>query len=328
MTTESPSEAEARSEIEAYYGQTLDRVQPDNRPSPDYALRVSGSPPAGFEVKELTSHDYQQLHAAMDKQPTHMDVPTLLRRWDVMLEAKPWSERLVAVPDFPEDDEEQISFWAENGFVVQRRVDRVREWKQTQGARHAPVRLKNLIADLIDPLRALEENQIFATRGADPETMEARRALQYVAARTNNAICLGHKPHPEKGWPSGVHIVSGWGAERTENPNTLAERVQAWLDSELSSNMINSLARDEYGERHGVLVFDPMEPEMETARRNPEGYLPTDPVDLPAPLTHIWCILGPVVLRYSSLGWERRHRAAGPYASGDQADRRSQHLRR
>ena len=314
MTRETPSEIEARLEVEAFYGQPLERVAPDRRPSPDYALPVAESRPSGFEVKELTSHDYKQLHAAMRKQPTTMEVPTLKRHWHVLLEANPLSNRLVAVPNFPEDDEERIALYAKEGLTVQRKADRIEEWKQRQVAGTSPVRLKNLIVDLIEPLAVLEAHDIFETRSADPSTMEALRALHEVAARTNNAICLGHEAHPNKGMSPGITINSGWGALRTENPNTLAERVQAWLDSELSSNLVDSLSREEYGERHGVLVFDPMEPELETVRRDPRKYVPTNPIDLPPPLTHVWCILGPVVLRYSSDGWERRDRAASAYA--------------
>lgn len=309
---ETPSEIDARREIEAFYGQPLDRVAVDERPTPDFKLTVPGTRPAGFEVKELMSRDYKQLQAAMERQPTSVETPALERSWHVLLEAKPLSDRLVAPPNFPEDDEDLIASWADHGFVVQRKADRIEDWKRSHSTSAPPVRLRNLLADLIPPLAVLEAHEIFQTRGAEPPTIEALSALRQIEGRTNGAICLGHEALPHAGMPAGIRLNSGWSFVRTGNPNTLVERVQAWLDSDLSRNLIESLSRDEYGERHGVLVFDSMEPELQTVLGDPLNYLPTESIDLPAPLTHIWCLLGPIVLRFSSDGWQRRDRGTPP----------------
>jgi hypothetical protein len=315
VSDEKSSEVEARLEVEAFYGRVLDRVTPDDRPSPDYSLPMPSALPTGFEIKELSSFDYEQLHAAIRKQTTSIEVASLERHWHVAIDAELISNRLVAVPSFPDDDEDAIAAWAAAGFATQRKAERIEEWKRQQSIPRRQVRLKNLLTDLIAPLTVLEAHAIYCTRGADWTTLDAFQALQAIARRTNDAICLGHEAHPDKGMPPGISIVTGWGGIRTANPDTIAERVQAWFDSDLSQNLVASLSRSEYGERHGVLVFNHLEPELEAVRRDPEHYVPTEPLDLPAPLTHVWCILGPIVLRYSDVGgWERHDRAAGPYS--------------
>ena len=305
MEPESTSELEARKQLEHVYGRAVERVAPDDRPTPDYALPTTGSPPGAIEVKEVVSSEWKALSAAIAKQQTWLEVPTLTRHWHVMLEARPVASRLVEVPNFPADNEEEIARFAAAGWVVKRREDRIAEWKHRMAHPAPPVRLKNLITDLVQPLGVLESHGVFTTRGGNIANPDVARALLQISARTGGAICMGHPARPAKGMPAGVNIASGFGSVRTGNPNTLAERAQAWLDSELSANLIESLSRPEYGERHGVLVFDGLEPELQTVNENPAAYQPTDPLVLPSPLTHLWCLVGPVVLRYADDGWQR-----------------------
>lgn len=309
VTSEAASELEARRQLEHFYGHPLQRVVPDSKPSADYILPTPGALPSAFEVKELASPDWKQLHAALDTQQRSLDVPSLTRSWHVLLETTTLASRLTAVPNFPEDDEEKIARFAAESWIVTRKADRVAEWKRQAAANNEPVRLKNLLTDLIPHLETLEAHSVFATRGADYSHPDVRQALAAIAARTGDAICMGHEAHPDKGVPPGIQIACGYGQIRTENPDTIAERVQAWLDSELAKNMIQSLSRSEYGERHGVLVFDSLEPELQTVLKDPVSYEPTVPLSLPVPLDALWCLLGPVVLRYSDADyWLRRDR--------------------
>lgn len=303
---EAPSERAARIELEHVLGRALDRVYPDGRPSADYTAAVSDGLPIAVEVKEVASQEWLQLQAGLSREQSSIDTDRLTFRWHVLLEADPVASRLTAPPKFPDDDEASIARLESRGFKVQRQADRIAEWRQQMAAPRRPVRVKNLLADLIPDLQILERHGVTDTRGADLTEHEVRVALARIGGRTNGAICMVRPTYPDRGVLAGVEITSVHGWFRTTDPNTVAERVQAWLDSELSSNLVESLDRPEYGERHGVLVFNGLEPELQSAVENPASFVPTVPLDLPGPVQVIWCLLGPVLLRFSiEDGWQR-----------------------
>ena len=49
--------------------------------------------------------EWKALSAAIAKQQTWLEVPTLTRHWHVLLEARPVASRLVEVPTLPADNE-------------------------------------------------------------------------------------------------------------------------------------------------------------------------------------------------------------------------------
>jgi len=160
--------------------------------------------------------------------------------------------------------------------------------------------------DLIPELRTLERHGIRSTVAPGQYHPESHQAVLRIARRTRGAICRGHDPIPGKGLPAGIEIVAGYGLKRTGRPDTLVSRIQEWLDSDLSDNLLASLDRDEYREKHGVLVFDDLEPERTATYEYPGSYLPRLALDLPNPVDVVWAIIGRVILRYSKMaGWQR-----------------------
>jgi hypothetical protein len=109
-----------------------------------------------------------------------------------------------------------------------------------------------------------------------------------------------------------VFLSMSYGYVRTSRADSIADRIQAWFDTDTrSSNLIESLEREEYDQGHAVLVFDDLEPEFRPAQ-DADTFLPSQPLRLPAPVDVVWALLGDCTLRYStSEGWsEHRSRSA------------------
>ena len=162
------------------------------------------------------------------------------------------------MPDFPEDDPAQIAALLADGFVVTPKAEREAGWAaQFAGQTRSTPRVQRLPTALEPHLLALERAGVRNTRGAQPGTPEERHALAQISRLTHGAICLAHVPVDGR---AGIELLLGYGYARTGLPDALAFRVQAWLDSDLSSNLRQSLW-PEFTTRHAVLVFDPSEPE-------------------------------------------------------------------
>lgn len=300
---ESATELEARRHLERILDCELSRVTPDDRPSPDYTFFLSDGQVAAVEVKEIVSSDLRQLSAGHDRYETERAVSELERHWTVMLDGEIAAERLGPVPDFPHDDEKQIAELEAAGFIVTRRAERVAEFKRQRDEVSAAVRVKGLIDDLVPDLKMLEDRGISTTRGAMPTDAEGQRALWRIAHRTRDAICLGGEAKPEAGMPAGVFVTVAYGSLRTGLADTVADRIDAWFESSRSANLIKSLSRPEYAERHAALVFDPTEPELWSSAES-LTFVPSQGLDLPAGVDVLWAVLRSRVLRYSvSDGW-------------------------
>lgn len=146
----------------------------------------------------------------------------------------------------------------------------------------------------------LEQAGITNTREAEPRTREQVRALWAIRRLTRGAICMAHEPL-RRG--PGIEIKVDWGFERTGDPDTFAFRVQAWLDSDQSRKLRDSLW-PEFAKRHGVLSFDSSEPEYQSTQDAGATFLPIVELDLPPEVDVLWCLVGAVLLRYErATGW-------------------------
>lgn len=230
---ESPEELRARALLERELDCQLVRVRPGALPTVDYRAPARE---AGIEVKRVTVAEYYDLTSAWAK-ITHFDSQLLTGRWSVAVDRPTLSTTLAPVPDFPADDQEAIAYWEGLGYKVQRRADRVAEWRATHpGTRRATPRLDTLAQDLEPHLVVLEAHGLTTTRGAAPflEPEPLATALTAIQDRTQGALCLRHELFGQQ--RPGIDVVLGAGFIRTGRPDTIPQRLQLWLDSPMSAN--------------------------------------------------------------------------------------------
>jgi hypothetical protein len=301
---ESASEQFAKAALERVLGTSLQRVTEDASPSPDYKFTTPDGLTA-VEVKELASPDWLILQDHFSKYETERVTNDLSMHWQVSLPAEVTAERLAPTPDFPEDDEAQIAHFETMGLIVQRRAERIAEFERRRQETPKRIGLKGMIDDLLPDLQVLEAHGITSTRGPVPSDLVGEQAWWRIAGRTRNAICLASPANPAAGLDSGVFLSMSHGFVRTSRPDTIAERIQTWFDTETkSANLVASLDRSEYNQGHAVLVFDSLEPESWPAQ-DAATFLPTRPLDLPEPVDVVWALLGSCTLRYSADdGWQ------------------------
>lgn len=301
---ESSIELEARQHLERILDCALQRVVPDDQPSADYVFDLGAGSVGAIEVKGIASSDLLHLSAGHARYETERATDELDLRWMIALDGETASERLAPVPNFPNDDEEQIKAWEALGFTTTRKAERIADFKRRRDEPPAPIKVKGIIDDLIPDLKRLEDRGITTTRGKMPSDDEGLLAWRRIAGRTRGAICMGREARPEVGMPPGVFISLGYGYVRTGRADTIADRIEAWLESDKSGNLIKSLARPEYSEGHAALVFNSLEPEWWSSA-DAETFAPTRRIALPDPVNVLWAILGPRTLRYSaSDGWQ------------------------
>lgn len=259
-----------------------------------------------IEVKELMTESYKDLSAAF-RSSEHFDSEVLSGRWIVAIERQTLDSRLPPMPDFSEDDPQAIAQLALYGFTVKTKAEKQAEWRARHPgpARPGP-RLRRLGRDLEPHLAVLEEARIGCTRGAEAHSLELRRALAAIGARTHDAICMRHAPLGIES--PGIDIALADGSVRTGRADTIAARIELWLESSDSRNLRNSLLNEAGSTRHAVLVFDPRaEPEYQAAVEQGADFCPTLPIELPQGIDVLWFILGPVACWFTpSEGWESR----------------------
>jgi hypothetical protein len=301
---ESQSELEVRVHLERILGLTLQRVVPDDQPSADYTFVLGADSVAAVEVKEIASPDLLRLSAGHDKYETERATDALNLHWMIALDGETAAERLAPVPNFPDDDEAQIEAWEAAGFSTTRKAERIAEFKRRRDESPAPINIKGMIDDLIPDLKRLEDRGITSTRGQIPSDEEGLLAWRRIAGRTRGAICMGSEARPDVGLPAGIFMNLAYGYVRTGRADSIADRIVAWLESDKSANLIKSLGRSEYAERHAALVFNSLEPEWWSSAEA-EIFVPTRAIELPSGVEVLWAVLGPRVLRYSaSDGWQ------------------------
>jgi hypothetical protein len=296
---ETESEFRARQVIENALDRRLERFRIDPgrpRPTPDYTDEYNEA----FEVKCVTSPELRHLRDRVQRQRWFAST-ALAMHWSVAIQVPTMGDKFRPTPDFPDDDPAQIAALVAEGFAVTPKADRETEWAMRfAGQKRSTPSVQRLPPALEPHLLALEHAGIRNTRGAQPQTPRERYALTQIARLTHGAICLAHVPVDGR---AGIELVLGYGYARTGRPDALASRVQAWLDSELSSNLRQSLW-PEFAIRHAVLVFDPSEPEYWSAQRDPDAFVPQGELELPPEIDVLWCMVGRCLLHYESgPGW-------------------------
>lgn len=300
---ETLEELRARALFERELGRSLNRIAPGSTPTVDYRL-PDGS--VGLEVKRITNELYNDLTSAFGR-ANRLDSSAVGGRWTVMVERPTLSTSLDPSPRFPPDDEALFADLERDGFVVQRRADRIAEWRASHpGPKTRSPRLVRLGGDLEPHLAVLEQHGIGSTRGARPfgQPEDLASALSAIYRRTNGALC--HRHEPLAGQQPGVDVALSSGYTRTGRADTVVGRIDLWLNSELSANLRASLLNEPHGtERHAVLVFDAnTEPEHVSAAEQGIAFCPSVELQLPPEIDVLWFILGDVACRYAATsGW-------------------------
>lgn len=249
-----------------------------------------------YEMKLVTSEEFVEIRK---RRLRWFPSTKLGKHWSVLLEAPTMGDKFRQMPDFADDDAETIAALEAEGFTVVRKAEREAAWRERfSGRKLAIPRIGRREAGELE-LRflVLEHGGIANTRGAEPQTSEEREALWAIRRLTHGAICVAHEPF---GDGPGIEIRVGWGYPRTGDPNALAFRVQAWLDSHLGSNLRLSLRQGGFAGRHAVLSFDASEPEFWSAQEAGVAFVPTLALTLPAEIKVLWCLIGSILLRYES----------------------------
>lgn len=295
---ESSSERVAREALESVLGRQLTRFRTQSgRPTPDYADELHEA----FEMKELTSEEFRRLRAQTQEEGWFTS-QKLAKRWSVLIEAPTLADKFRPVPNFPADDPQQIADLEAQGFTVMRKAEGEVQWAaRFAGQLLRTPRIRGLARALEEHLNLLEQAGITDTRTARSTTNDLRHALTEISQLTHGAICMATEPF---GGQAGIQLSLGFGYMRTGRADVIAFRVQGWLDSELSFNLRRSLG-PEFSSRHGVLIFDPSEPEYWSAQEIDGDFLPATHLNLPSEIDVLWCIVGQRVLRFEpALGWQ------------------------
>ncbi len=237
-------------------GTAFEKIPETSTPTADLAS-VDGAHIA--EVKRVTSSSMRELGRATDDAVrTSREIPELSRRWSVILEATTNSDSLPPMPTFAEPPPAQRAALENDGFKVATRAEREAEFHaQHPGSREPTVRVKGLIDALVPHFKILEANGVSGDSYSwnhlfrTDEVAIAQRAILALTGGTHV-----HSFEPTEA-PTGVDILLSWGYVRTERADTIAGRIQTWLDSDLAANLRDSLRPAVAGAtRHAVLVFD------------------------------------------------------------------------
>lgn len=283
---------------------TLEHIPESDRPEAD--LRSTDGAHVA-EVKRITSGSLRKLGADMDRYETNREIPELTRHWMVALEAKTNSDSLPPMPKFAEPSTQARADYEAAGLIVQSTADREAEFRAKHpGQWESPPKVKGLIDRLVPHFKVLEAHGVAedSRRWApwfksDPVSTAQVEILRAIRGGTVSSSL------PEN-YPTGITLMLGWGYTRTERADTIAGRVQTWLDgSPQVRNLRASLQPvSPKSHRHGVLVFDPLsEPEFEAIVQS-AGDLPTTKLHLPPEVDTLWAVFGDRGLSYSEdRGW-------------------------
>lgn len=300
MSSEDHRERRAAEAVGRALGRTLRRYETD--PGGDDSLDYIDDENEAYEMKSVTPREYEELRAQRSSWQASRQ---LAMQWSILLLAPTMDDKFRPIPDFPDDDTATVAAIEADGFfTVSRKEEREAEWRKRYSGGRVPIaRIRKREAKLLEQyLLVLEQGGITGTRGALPRTEEERIALAEVHRLTGGAICMARPALPGGG---GIRIRVGWGYTREGDPNVLAFRIQAWLDSPLGANLAHSLRQSRFARRHGVLTFDSSEPEYWSAAEAGLEFGPTVDLTLPPQIDVLWCLIGPVLLRYDrEQGWQ------------------------
>ncbi|MGO1548042.1 hypothetical protein [Microbacterium gubbeenense] len=245
------------------------------------------------EVKRITSNSLRELEHVTAKNETSRDVPELRRRWLVALEAKTNSDVLPPMPRFDEPSPEQKRRFDAHGLTVTSKAAREAAFQDAHPDQNSRTpKVKGMIDRLIPHLQALEDRDVTENSRAWAPwfgTDQVSRAQLAILGIVHDGLVQSWAPGPDR---AGVDVCLGWGYIRTDRPDTIAGRIQTWLDSGLASNLIKSLAwAPEGARRHAVLVFDAVsEPEFELMSSDSVAVVPNAGLRLPPQVDELWAV--------------------------------------
>ncbi|HEY5182340.1 MAG TPA: hypothetical protein VIJ07_21635 [Dermatophilaceae bacterium] len=225
-----------------------------------------------------------RLSDAFTRQAVSFDSERLTGRWSVIIDQPTLSTSLAPVPNF------------------QYPADREAAWRaEHPGPRIPTPKLMQLGQDLEQHLVILEQHGLETTRGLSPYNQPQALAdtIRAIEQRTPGAWCLRRVPLPNE--RPGVDVVLGSSSIRTGRANTIVNRLDLWLHSDQSKNLLQSLCNERVGtQRYAVLVFDAQtEPEHKAAVEQGTMFCPTIDLHLPEPIDVLWFILGPIACRFT-----------------------------
>jgi hypothetical protein len=305
-----PSERLARAALEPHLGYLEPVEEITEHKTPDF--RTVDELDA-VEVKEMTSEDYQKITAVHRKMPTSWDLDGLTGRWTVIDLAPTMSDTHEPMPAYPEVDQATIDHYAAYGMRVQTVAEREADWHEEATRPRPQIRLHDLGPRLEPDLAVLEQEgdtEVDSYAIGRPERV--RVATAAIRGLIHGALCHRRDPLTEE--QAGVDVWLGQAYVRTGRPDTIAQRVQLWLDrgGKHVTNLVETLDLEQDGtRRHAALVLAVREePEYRAAVEMGTRFVPTIGIDLPDPVDVLWVVLGPVVMRYAAArGW---HTSATP----------------
>lgn len=299
MSIEGHRERRAAEVIGCALGRTLRRFE--SEPGGDASLDYIDAENEVYEMKCVTPEEHEDLRAL--RSPWYGS-RQLSMRWSILIQAPTMDDKFRPMPEFPDDDPATIAEIEADGVsTVTRKAEREARWVERYSGGPVPTAKlgKREAKRLEQHLLVLEQGGITATRSAARRTNEERRAVAEIHRLTRGAICMAD-PAPLGG--GGIRIRVVWGYARDNDPNILALRIQAWLDSPLGANMTLSLRQYRFSRRHGVLIFESSEPEYWSAVEAGLAFVPSRDLTMPPEIDVLWCLIGPLLLRYDrDQGW-------------------------
>ena len=290
--------------IEAQLGRVMHRVPQysDDGPTPDLETRDGRAPSIAVEVKELVPAEFLETNSQVSRDPG-LKSKILTKRWRVVISEEPLSTRLAPMPKFPDDSPADLTEQLKlHGLHLVTQAAREEQWRLHHTLEKRPqVRISGLTMDIEPNLELLERLGISQTRNPELSRLNAAdfraafEALCAIKRRTGDAICMAREPCQTE--EPGIDLYFGYGLVRTADPNVVVKRVQMWLDSKQSANLIASLVRSGADQKHGALWLS-TEAESESAAEQGIEFCPTLSLRFPPGLDVLWVFVTPLALRY------------------------------
>lgn len=288
--------------IAAQLGRPIARVHERSDDGPTHDLETSDgqAPSVAIEVKELVPPEFLAINAQVNGD-SGLDSKILTKRWGVVVTEEALSARLAPMPRFPDDlppdENDSLSY----GFATVPKAEREEQWRKRHTLAERPhLRIRNMAKDMEPDLATLERFGINGTRapnlGAIPGSHRAvSEALWRIKSRTHDSICMARDVFA--GEQAGIDLNFGYGAVRTGRADVVAERVQMWLDSEQSANLVSSIRTAGADQGHGALWLS-TEEEAQSASEQGLDFCPRLSIALPDGVDALWIFVGPLALRY------------------------------
>jgi len=259
--------------LEEQLGRSLRRVdeRSDSGPSHDFETLDDRSPISVIEAKELVSADFLATRSQVGR-------------------ARSYESKILQLHWMVSYSEPALGSW----------YDR-RTWGHSERGKLAEVSLGKLFTTIEQHLQVLENFGITKSRSpemgtaalsADVEAVVgARRAISALV----DGVCLGTNPTADH--PPGIDVAFSYGYVRTGSPNAVVERIQSWLDSQRSENLLDSLRQASAEERHAALWLA-SDPEVDSASEQGLDFKPTVDLMMPELIDVLWAFVPPAVWRF------------------------------